>query len=64
VSVVKQFKIVVIYLVKAEDRSQALELFATAKQAHRENDYFETQTVKEVDATGWKATVGKQLFGR
>lgn len=60
----KQFKIVVIYQVTAEDRSQALELFTTAKQAHKENNYFEAQSVKEVDQqTGWKANIGKQLLG-
>jgi len=59
----KQFKIVVIYQVMAEDRSQALELFNNAKQAHKENNYFEAQSVKEVEPTGWKATIGKQLLG-
>jgi len=60
----RQFKIVVIYLVSAEDRNQAIEIFTTAKLAHRENDFFEAQSVKEVEATGWKATLGKQLFGK
>jgi hypothetical protein len=48
----------------AEDRSQALELFTTAKQAHKENNYFEAQSVKEIEQpTGWKSAIGKQLLG-
>jgi hypothetical protein len=64
---VKQFKIVLIYQVMAEDRMQALELFTNAKAAHRENAYFEAQSIKELEvgkATGWTGTHGKQLFGK
>jgi len=60
----KQFKVVMIYLVKATDRQEAIKFFGEAAQVHEEKKYFEVQVVKEVENTGWIAGIGKQLFGK
>ena len=60
----RQYKILMIYLVTADSRKQALELFDEARKGHAESKYFEVQIVKEVESQGWLASLGKQLFGK
>ncbi len=60
----KQFKILMIYLVNADNRKMAIELFEEATKGHVESKYFEVQLVKEVESPGWIAGISKQLFGK
>lgn len=60
----KKFKVLMIYLVTAQDRKEAIKIFANAKEAHREDNLFEVQIVKEVEEPGWLGTISKQLRGK
>lgn len=60
----RQFKILMIYLVNANDRKEAIKIFANAKAARREDNLFEVQIVKEVENTGWLSSISKQLHGK
>jgi len=60
----KQFKVLMIYLINAQDRKEAVKIFANAKEAGREDNLFEVQIVKEVEDTGWLGTISKQLHGK
>jgi len=45
----KDFKILMIYTVRAADRKEAKKIFANAQEAHNEDAFFDTQIIKEKD---------------
>jgi hypothetical protein len=45
----KDYKILMIYTVRAEDRQEARKIFANAQEAHHEDSFFDVQIIKEKD---------------
>jgi len=45
----KDFKILMIYTIRAEDRKEARKIFANAQEAHREDSFFDVQIIKGKD---------------
>jgi hypothetical protein len=59
------WKIIRIYLIPAETRREAQELFADAVKSGTEDAYFQTEVVKKVEEeTGWMAGIKNQMFGK
>ena len=58
-----KFKILQIYLVEANSRSEAVEKFTLAKKENKEDRYFQTEVIKIADEqnTGWLTALKKQL---
>jgi len=59
------WKIIRIYVIPAETRRVAQELFAEATKSGSEDTYFESEFVKKVDEEqGWVAGIKNQVFGK
>ncbi len=58
------WKIIRIYVIPAETRRVAQELFAEAAKSGKEDAYFQTEFVKKVEEEqGWIAGIKNQVFG-
>jgi hypothetical protein len=59
------WKIIRIYLIPAETRREAQELFADATKSGTEDAYFQTEVVKKVEEEqGWLAGIKNQVLGK
>ena len=59
------WKIIRIYVIPAETRREAQELFAEAVKSGHEDTYFEFEFVKKIDAEqGWIASIKNQVLGQ
>lgn len=58
-----KWKIIRIYLVDADTRTEALERMAVANRVGSEDDYFQTEIVKkQEEEPGWIAQIKNQIF--
>lgn len=58
------WKIIRIYVIPAETRREAQELFAEAIKSGSEDTYFESEIVKKIDTEqGWIASIKNQVLG-
>lgn len=60
----KIYKIIKIYTLEAESKTEAIKKFQEAESTHTETEYLQTQVTKEVQENGWVATAKQQLFGK
>ncbi len=59
------WKIIRIYLIPADTRREAQELFAEAVKSGKEDAYFQSEFVKKVEEQqGWIAGIRNQVLGK
>jgi hypothetical protein len=60
-----KWKIIRIYVIPAETRRDAQELFATAVKSGKEDAYFQSEFLKKIDEEqGWLAGIRNQVLGK